>query len=170
MWDASYEANPPPFQSYIGHASGITQLKFSDLQDGVVNVVSVGAGNGVFLWKFYGVEEYLQDSNGTDEECKAEDGGSASETYRQHRTKRIASSPVARAEKAASTALAEKEEPLTNVLGEDAQARMFQSALAQIVSTVQRRGQMIGKFVAKLANIFSDIDSVNDGYVSGRDV
>ena len=73
----------------------------------------------------------------------------------------------ARAEKAATVALdTEPPAPPANVLGEDAPARMFQSALAQVVSTVQRRGQMISKFIAKLANIFSDIDSVNDGSIS----
>jgi WD40 repeat protein len=169
VWDAQLRGpNPPPFQSYIGHASGITQLKFSGLKDGAVNVVSVGAGNGVFLWKFYGVEEFLAGDDGDEEEAAEPSGlGSASETYRQHRTKRIASSPVARAEKAATVALdTEPPAPPANVLGEDAPARMFQSALAQVVSTVQRRGQMISKFIAKLANIFSDIDSVNDGSIS----
>ena len=99
VWDAELRGpSPPPFQSFVGHASSITQLAFSKLKDGVVNVVSVGEGNGVFVWRFYGVEELLAEQKEAEAIAAAENAekilsSSADDTYRQHRTKRLAASP-----------------------------------------------------------------------------
>jgi WD40 repeat protein len=186
VWDAELRGpSPPPFQSFVGHASSIMQLAFSKLKDGVVNVVSVGEGNGVFVWRFYGVEELLAEQKEAEAIAAAANAekilsSSADDTYRQHRTKRLAASP-----RHGDEAFEKADPAYQNIPDEssrdpedvelnfegmysspEANTRLFRSALAQIISTVQNRGQMISTFITKLGSVFSDIDTINDGTIS----
>ncbi len=175
VWDSKIRGpSPPPFQSFIGHASSISSLKFTRTLDGNINVVSVGAGNGIFIWKFYGVEELLADTEDESSNDNLINESSIGSSYAAHRTKRLPSPAKQQQEKFVGDdeeeeGVHEMSDPEDNAyteLGPGRIERLFKSGLATMINTCQQKGQMVHKFISRLQNIFTDIDTLNDGTLS----
>jgi WD40 repeat protein len=168
----------PAFQSFVGHSHAVGEMHFV-CRNGETRIISVGQGNGIYVWRFHGEAVHPLKALGSSFVEEPVDYSvafpptqrSAPSTPGMTRMSARESSSVAGA---AAPAAPQAAPPATAAVLDDGSAYKadvpaVDSALAQLVHTIRRRGRLLSSTVAQLGKQLSAFDASRDGTISVKD-
>ena len=162
----------PAFQSFVGHSDAVGEMHFVH-RNGETKIISVGQGSGIYVWRFNG--EAMEPLPAAEDNIARlpEEVPAASQPVPAAPSTSGITRMAARDIDSTTSLTTATTLPSAAVLHDGsaykAEAPAVDSALAQLVHTIRRRGRLLSSTIARLGQQLSAFDASRDGTISVKD-